>query len=95
MRAFCTKAETPPLPAPLLPPLLSSAWKAKRADPARPPPKGNMGDEEEEAALAEDEAAEDDAVAVAEDPEEEEGREAIRLAAALPLTCILFYYTRV
>ena len=53
-----------------------------------------MGDEEEEAALAEDEAAEDDAVAVAEEPEDE-GREAIRLAAALPLTCILFYYTRV
>ena len=94
MRAFCTKAETPPLPPPLPLVLLSSAWKAKRADPARPPPKGNMGDEEEEAVLAEDEAAEDDVVA--EDPEEEEeGKEAIRLAAALPLTCILFYYTRV
>ena len=77
-------------PPPVGPLLLSNPWKAAR--PPRPP-NGNMGDEEE-AALEEDEVEDDEPDEVDDEGMlESAGADGILLAAVLPLTCILFYYT--
>ena len=78
-------------PPPVGPLLLSNPWKAAR--PPRPP-NGNMGDEEE-AALEDDEVDEPDEPDEVDDEGmlESAGADGILLAAVLPLTCILFYYT--